>query len=307
MTLLYKANAARGLVWRAVLADVAPDLPVRLWPDIGDPAAIRYLVAWQPPERFADFPNLELVFSAGAGADQFDASSLPPHVPLIRMVEPGQVDAMVDYVTLAVLAIHRNLPAYVDQQRRGVWATVPIRPASARRVGILGLGQMGRPAAERLRAMGFPVSGWSRTGGPVEGIACFAGERERDAFLRDLDILVCLLPLTDETRGILDASLFARLPVGAAIVNAGRGGHLVTGDLIDALDREHLSAAILDVVDPEPPPPDHPFWDHPRIMMTPHIASISLPEDAVAFVVATIARHKAGDKLIGQVDPGLGY
>lgn len=308
MSLVYKANAARGLAWKRILAERAPDLDFRTWPEIGDPAEIRYLAAWQPPERPGEtFPNLEMAFSVGAGVDHFDVRALPPHVPLVRMVEPGLVEAMVEYVTLAVLALHRDLVAYIDQQRRESWKVIEIRPARERRVGILGLGQLGQPAALRLRDLGFRVSGWSRSGAKLDGVACFAGAANLPAFLGEVDILVCLLPLTESTRGILDATLFAQLPPGAAVVNAGRGGHLIGADLIAALDSGHLSAAILDVAEPEPPPPGHPFWHHPKILLTPHVASVTRVEDAVDFVLDAIQRHRDGRPLLGLVDRGRGY
>lgn len=308
MSLVYKADVARGLAWRRILAERAPDLPVRLWPEIGDPAEARYLVAWEPPDRPAElFPNLAMAFSVGAGIDHFDVSALPPHVPLVRMVEPGLVDVMVEYVTLAVLALHRDLVAYIDQQRRGIWKVVESPRTGDRRVGVLGLGQLGRPAALRLRDLGFRVSGWSRSGASLDGVACFAGAEALPGFLGAVDILVCLLPLTASTRGILDRTLFGQLPAGAALVNAGRGGHLVAADLIEALESGRLSAAILDVAEPEPPPPDHPFWRHPGILLTPHVASATRVEDAVAFVLDAIRRHREGRPLVGLVDRARGY
>lgn len=308
MTLLYKANPERGLLWRRILAERAPELPVRLWPDLGDPAAIRYVAAWQPQaDLLASLPNLEIAFSVGAGVDGFDLAAVPTHVPLVRMIEPGLTEIMVDYVTLAVLALHRDLVPYIDQQRRRVWQMHEIRAPADRRVGILGLGELGRPAAIRLRSLGFPVSGWSRSGRDLDGIACFAGADGLPDFLAKTDILVCLLPLTGDTRGILNGSLFSQLPAGAAIVNAGRGGHLVEPDLLAALDGGHLSAAIVDVVEAEPPPDTHPFWAHPKILMTPHAASRSRPEDAVAFVLDAIRRHREGGAMIGLVDRARGY
>ena len=307
VTLLYKANAARGLAWQRCLAAEAPDLPFRLWPEVGDPRDIRYLAAWEPPEALADFPNLEIVFSVAAGVDRFDLSRFPAHIPLIRMMEPGIGEAMVDYVTLAVLSIHRNLVAYIDQQRRRVWQEREIRPAAESRVGILGLGHLGQATASRLHRLGFPVSGWSRSRRSVPDVTSFAGRAELPAFLAQTDILVCLLPLTEETRGILDRELFSGMPRGAALVNVGRGQHLVDRDLLSALDEGQLSAAVLDVADPEPPPTDHPFWAHPKILMTPHSASMTRPESAVRFVLDTIARRREGRELIGEVDRERGY
>jgi glyoxylate/hydroxypyruvate reductase A len=308
MTFLYKANATRGQEWARFFAARAPDLPFRLWPDIGDPAQIRYLAAWMPPDNIAaTFPNLELVFSVGAGVDQFDVSRLPPHVPLIRMLEPGIAESMVEYVTMAVLALHRDLVHFIAQQREQTWREIQITQAAKRRVGIMGLGLLGQAVLERLKAFGFPLAGWNRSPRTIEDVSCYAGGQALSEFLARTDILVCLLPLTSETRGILNTRLFEALPRGGQLVNVGRGGHLVEADLIEALDHGVLSAAVLDVAEHEPLPAGHPFWSHPRILLTPHIASMTTPEAAVEFVLETIARHRRGEALPGQVDLDRGY
>src|SRR5258708_50168 len=238
MTFLYKANAVRGMAWAHAFAARAPDLPFRIWPDIGDPAQVRYLAAWLPPENIATtFRNLELIFSVGAGVDQFDFSQLPPHIPLIRMIDPGIRESMIEYATMAVLALHRDLVDFIAQQREQVWREIQIISASSRRVGVMGLGLLGQAMLERLKAFGFPLAGWNRSRRIITGVTCYAGESALPEFLAQTDILVCLLPLTTETRGILNRELFEALPRGAKVVNVGRGGHLVADDLIDALDR----------------------------------------------------------------------
>jgi glyoxylate/hydroxypyruvate reductase A len=308
MTFLYKADPERGAEWARLFAEKAPELPFRLWPDIGDPAAVRYLAVWEPPDDLAErFPNLDILFSVGAGVDQFDVSRLPPDLPVVRMVEPGIVDGMVEYVTLATLALHRDLIDYIARQRARVWEPIRLRSAAGRRVGVLGLGMLGSAVLEKLRGFGFDCAGWSRSPRALDGVRCFAGAGALPDFLARTDILVCLLPLTDATRGILNRELFARLPKGAALVNAGRGGHLVEADLIAALDSGHLSAAVLDVMEPEPPAPDHPFWTHPRILLTPHVASMTQPDTAVSVVLDNIRRHQSGEPLRGLVDRARGY
>lgn len=308
MALLYKADPVRGAEWQRLLAEKAPGLACHVWPETGDPAAIRYLAVWTPPDNMlARFPNAEIVISVGAGVDQFDVQAIPPQIPIVRMLEPGIAEGMVEYVTLAVLALHRDLPAYLADQRAGRWEAIRLRPAASRRIGVLGLGQLGAAACRRLALLGFPVAGWSRSAKTIEGVACFAGAEALPAFLARTDILVCLMPLTPETRGFLDAGLFAGLPKGAGLVNVGRGPHLVQEDLLAALASGQISAAMLDVTDPEPLPPDHPFWQHPRILMTPHIASQTRPETAVDFVLDVIAAHKAGRPLPGLIDRQRGY
>jgi glyoxylate/hydroxypyruvate reductase A len=308
MAFLYKANATRGLEWASLFAARAPELPFRLWPDIGDPAEVRYLAAWMPPENIAaNFHNLELVFSIGAGVDQFDFSQLPPHIPLVRMLEPGITEGMVEYVTMAVLALHRDLLPFIAQQREQIWREIRSTQATKRRVGIMGLGLLGQAALERLKHFAFPLAGWNRSPRTIEGVSCYAGTQALPEFLAQTDILVCLLPLTDETRGILNTNLFEALPRGAHLVNVGRGGHLVEADLLDALERGVLSGAVLDVAEQEPLPAGHPFWSHPRILLTPHIASMTTPETAVEFVLDVIARYRRGETLPGLVDRQRGY
>jgi glyoxylate/hydroxypyruvate reductase A len=308
MALLYKSDPVRGIEWKALIEARVPDLPVHIWPETGDPAAVRYLAVWKPPTNMlAQFPNAEIVFSVGAGVDQFDFSTLPAHIPLVRMIEPGITRGMVEFVTLAVLALHRNLPDYIADKAAARWAQIRLVPAAARRVGILGLGRLGEAAFRTMAGFGFKMSGWSRSPREIDGIACHSGEASLPGFIAGCDILVCMLPLTPETRGILNADLFRRLPAGAGLVNAGRGGHLVQDDLLAALDSGQISSAFLDVTDPEPLPQGHPFWAHPRIILTPHIASMTQPETAVDFVLETIERHRKGLPLEGLVDRTRGY
>lgn len=308
MSFVYKSEPKRGAAWAALFAEALPDLPFHLWPETGAPEAVRYMAAWQPPEDLpARFPGLQVLFSTGAGVDQFDLRGLPPALKVVRMVEPGLTAGMVEYVTLSVLALHRDLPRMLDQQRRQVWSMPPAVRAGRRRVGVLGLGVLGLACVEALRRFDFAVSGWSRTRRDLGDVPSFAGTEELTAFLNGLDILVCLVPLTAETRGVLNAALFAAMAPGAALVNAGRGGHLVEADLLAALDSGHLSAAILDVTDPEPLPPDHPFWSHPRVWVTPHVASTTHADSGGEAVIENIRRHRRGEPMLGLVDRGRGY
>jgi glyoxylate/hydroxypyruvate reductase len=307
-TFLYKADPERGLRWADLFRREAPTLDFRLWPDIGDPLQVHYLAAWQPPDGLAQrFPNLKLLFSTGAGVDQFDLTALPPSLPLVRMVEPGIVHGMVEYVLHAVLDLHRDMPAYRCQQAKGVWRPLPVRAAAQRRVGVLGLGSLGQAVLHALLGLGFDCAGWSRSERRIDGVRCFAGDGERAEFLRRSDIVVCLLPLTDATRGLLNAALFDALPRGAALVHVGRGPQLVTADLLAALDDGRLASAVLDVTDPEPLPPDHLLWRHPRVRITPHVASMTQPDSAAAAVLDNLRRFEAGLPLIGWVDRVKGY
>lgn len=243
-----------------------------------------------------------MIFSVGAGIDQFDLSAVPSGIAVVRMVEPGIVEGMVEYVTQAVLTVHRDLFDYAAQQRERVWRARPVRAASTRRVGVLGLGMLGTAVLKQLHRFGFACAGWSRSAHELEGIECHAGVESLDAFLARTDVLVCLLPLTDSTRGLLNKRVFAALPPGASFINVGRGPQVNQDDLLDALDSGHLHAAILDVTDPEPLPDTHPFWTHPRVRLTPHIASATRPETAVDVVLDNLRRHREGQPMIGQID-----
>ncbi len=308
MTFLYKADPVRGAAWAELLAHKMPELPFRIWPDIGDPREVRFLAAWQlPVDLSTQFPNLEVLFSTGAGTDQFDFSTIPATLPVVRMVESGIIQGMVEYVTLAVLSIHRDWRTYVAQQRDKAWKTHQVYPARSRRVGVLGLGTLGRAVLERLSTFGFSCAGWSRSPQQIYGVACHDGPDGLQDFLAKTDILICLLPLTDSTRGILSKPLFDQLPRGATVINVGRGGHLVQDDLLQALDAGQLSGAVLDVCEPEPLPPEHPFWSHPQVVLTPHIASMTQPETAVDAVVDNLRRYQQGLPMVGLVDRARGY
>lgn len=285
-----------------------PDLDFRIWPEVGDPAEIRYLAVWELPSYLiASLPNLEVTFSVGAGVDQFDFGLIPSHVQLVRMIEPLLTQGMGEYVALATLALHRNLMDYKNAQRERRWEPHEIVPAAERRVSIMGLGEMGQAAIESLRPFDFQLAGWSRSNRSIHGVRCFAGEESLGVFLQRSDILICLLPLTSETRGILSTKAFNLMPRGAALINAARGGHLVEQDLLDALQEGQISAAVLDVFSEEPPPSHHPFWSHPRILMTPHMASNTSNEHGGRALLENVLRHERGERMLGLVDRESGY
>ncbi|HTT80682.1 MAG TPA: glyoxylate/hydroxypyruvate reductase A, partial [Stellaceae bacterium] len=276
---------------------------------LGDPAAIDYAIVWRPPPGLlASLPNLRLILSLGAGVDHlFGDRQLPRGVPVVRLVDPYLSAAMSEFVALAVLRLHRHDLDYLAQQRAREWREQPQKNAAERPVGILGFGTIGQAAGGMLKALGFSVTGWSRSAKTIPGFATCAGAAGLDALLARSEILVCLLPLTPETAGILNARTFAQLPRGAGLVNAGRGGHLVEADLIPPLDAGQLSGAVLDVFRDEPLPPEHPFWRHPRILVTPHVAGITNPLTAAPIMVEAIRRFEAGLPLANVVDPARGY
>jgi glyoxylate/hydroxypyruvate reductase A len=309
MALLFRSTVDSGPRWQAELARLTPGIEVRIWPEVGDPADIEYALVWRPePGLLAALPNLRLILSLGAGVDHILCDpQLPRHLPIVRLVDPYLRDAMSEYVLLQVLRLHRRDLDYQAQQQAQIWRELPQKNAGERPVGILGFGEIGQDAGRKLAALGFPISAWSRRPRTDAAFPVFAGEDGLPQLLAASEILVCLLPLTPQTEGILCERTFRGLPKGAGLVNAGRGGHLVEDDLIPALDRGQLCAAALDVFRDEPLPPGHPFWHHPRILVTPHVAGITNPRTAAPVVLDNILRFEAGRPLLNRIDTEAGY
>ena len=309
MTLLFYSTVDSAARWRAQLERLTRELDIRVWPEIGDPADIDYALVWRPePGLLAALPNLKLILSLGAGVDHLLGDpQLPRHLPIVRLVDPHMTAAMSEYVVLQVLRLHRRDLDYRAQQEARDWRELDQKNAADRRVGILGFGELGQDAAHKLKALGFDVAGWSRSAKTAAGIATYAGAAGLPPLLARSEILVCLLPLTPETEGILNARSLALLPQGAALVNAARGAHLVEEDLLAALASGQVSAAVLDVFADEPLPLGHPFWHHPRIVVTPHVAAFTNPATAAPIILDNIRRFEEGRPLLNRVDPARGY
>lgn len=308
MALLYKADPVRGEQWKALFAEHAAEIEWRAWPDIGDPQDVHYLAAWQAPDDLQNLlPNLKVLFALSAGVDQLDLSRLPASLPVVRLLDPGISQGMCEYACFSVLSLHRDMLRYRQQQRAGQWQAHPLLPAHKRRVGVMGLGLQAQHILSSLKGFGFALSGWARSPHVIDGVACYAGLEQLPAFLGQCDILLCVLPLTPQTEGILNRELFSHLPEGAGLINMGRGGHLNEDDLLQALDSGQLSAAVLDVMQQEPAAADHPFWQHPKIMITPHIAAMTQPQSAFPGLLENIRRFERGEPMLGQVDRGQGY
>lgn len=273
--LFFHSGAACGQVFRDAFARELPDLPYFMDPSTVDPDAVRYLITWTVPENLARHRNLEVLFSTGAGEDQFITASVPEHVKIVPMVEEGIVRMMQEYAVLGVLVLHRNLPAYLQQQRAEAWKVLPQPQTGDRRIGILGLCNLGQAVLDRLEPFSISIAGWSRSERSIDGVRCYSGAAGLKTMLAETDILICLLPLTDGTRGFLNVDIFNAMPNGAGVVQVGRGPQLDRDELLLALDDGQLSAAVIDVTDPEPLSAGHPFWRHEKILLTPHIASVT--------------------------------
>jgi glyoxylate/hydroxypyruvate reductase len=286
---------------------------VRLAPDIGDPAVVRYVCAWRPaPGSLDSLPNLRAIFSLGAGVDHLLRDASLPDVPIVRIVDPDLTMRMTEYVVLHVLLHHRRMKLYEAQRLDRIWRENADPPASEVRVGIMGLGVLGRAAAASLAPLGFQLAGWSRSPRKIAGVETFAGEDGLRPFLGRTDILVCLLPLTEATRGILRYELFGALARdgalgGPTLINAGRGGLQVETDILRALEDGTLTSASLDVFEVEPLPAQSPMWNHPKIYVTPHNAAQSDPRALTKYVIAQIERDERGLPLENVVDRRLGY
>jgi glyoxylate/hydroxypyruvate reductase len=300
--------------WKSRFDAVCADRHVFLLPAMAfDPAEVHYAAVWKPvPGELAALPNLRVIFNLGAGVDALMADASLPKVPLVRVAVGDLTGRMTEYVVLHVLMHHRQEPYLRASQRQKRWQPRYQWPASAVSVGIMGLGTLGSSAAEALLRLGFRVSGWSRNPKQLKGVECFHGQAQLDAFLERTDILVCLLPLTPDTRHILNRPLFAKLrrggPIGAPVlINAGRGGLQAEADILQCLDDGTLGAVSLDVYATEPLPADSPFWTHPKVVLTPHNAADTDPDEISEYVARQIERFEAGGALENVVDPARGY
>jgi glyoxylate/hydroxypyruvate reductase len=310
MAILLQYRADRIEPWRAALQDALPGDEIRIWPDCGDPAEIEAVITFAPePGSLLGFPRLRFIASTGAGVDAMldPKRRLPPAVPVLRLVDPNLTQDMATYVLTTVLRYFRQLDQYDAQQREAAWTQLPRPRFEDFPVGILGMGALGGAAARLLRSVGFTVHGWSRTLHGLPGVITHAGEVGLKAMLPDVAVLVLLLPLTPATRGIVNADMLARLRPGARLVNAARGALVVDADLLSALDSGHVAHATLDVFATEPLPADHPYWRHPRVTVTPHVAALTDARSAAAQVAEQLRRARKGEELLHRADPVRGY
>lgn len=315
MTLLI-IGSQRSDQFAAATRALAPDFDVRVWPEVGRIEDIHYALAWIPPPGvLKTLPRLELVVSVGTGVDHILKDPNLPRVPIVRYVDPDLTGRMVQYVTLHVLWHQRRMSEFLEQQARREWKYLPEPAAHEVRVGLMGLGIMGEAAAKALASLGFKLYGWSRTRKHLAGVTCFAGREQLDDFLANVDILVCILPHTPNTRGILNIDLFRKLSrsgrhprlAGPVLINAGRGPLQVEADILAALETGALYAASLDVFETEPLPQSSPLWRHPRVVITPHNAAESEATAIVRYMLRQIRAHMNGQPIENIVDPAQGY
>jgi glyoxylate/hydroxypyruvate reductase A len=304
---LYTPNEAERYL--RLLREALPEWDVACWPQNADADAVTHVAAWKPPEDFFQrFPKLETIFAMGAGVDKFlQRTDIAPHVRIVRLTDAGMAQQMAEYCLYGVLHYQRQMDHYRQQQRTGQWQPLGTRLARDVRVGILGLGELGGRVASQLVRLGYRVSGWSRQARAIEGVRCLHGEAGLHALLPEADVLFCVLPATPHTRHLLDAGRLALLPDGAALINAGRGSLIDEDALLARLDAGQLRFALLDVFAEEPLPETHPFWRHPRVIITPHVAADTLPEDTVAQIAANLRAQAADEPPAGLVDRRRGY
>jgi glyoxylate/hydroxypyruvate reductase len=293
--------------WREALATEFEEFTFSAGGAVADPEGVDVALIWTVPDDGLErFVNLRAILSLGAGVDQLDLARLPKEVPVARLVDESLTRTMVDYAKTAVYRHHRRFHFFERQSQICNWTFISPTVTAETAVGILGLGEIGREIALTLQREGFAVAGWSRTAKQLEGVTTCTGLEGLRSMVGRSNIVLNVLPLTEETQYILCRELFAHFRDGACLINMGRGLHLVESDLLEAIASGKIDAATLDVASVEPLPPAHPFWNHPKILITPHVAGISRPMTAVRAVAANIRRALAGERLLHQVDVDRG-
>ncbi len=314
MTLLVALGSGDPDPWVKQFRALLPDRPIVKLGDSYDPASIEFAMTWyHPPGSLAHYPHLKAVFSMGAGVDHLFRDTELPDVAIARVVDPDLTNRMSEYVILHALSIIRQTRRYREQQNHLQWIDDDWQPAASEvRVGVMGLGVLGSDAAQKLKHIGFKVAGWSRSPKSIDGIQCFSGDAELSSFLARTDILIVLLPLTEETRGIINRKLLKGLArdgrvAAPSLINAGRGNLQIETELLECLDDGTLHEAVLDVFQTEPLPVTSPLWTHPRVTITPHNASVSDPVAIANAIAAQIRRVEKGEALLNMVSRAKGY
>jgi glyoxylate/hydroxypyruvate reductase len=309
MALMIVSPAKHPDAWIQALRQAAPGIEVLTRHEVGDPTSVTFALAWShPPGIFAQYPNLKCISSMGAGVDHLlRDKDIPKHIPIVRIIEPKLSHDMFEFALAVIMNRLRGLTHYRQNQQQHYWKKQQYLNMADVRVGVMGTGVIGNYVAEQLQKTGFNVHGWSRSQGKETSYPKFHGVEQLQEFLSQSNILICLLPLTTETQGILNRNNLQELPKGAWVINLGRGGHVVDEDMIHLLNSGHIDGANLDVFREEPLPEAHPFWKHPKIFITPHIASLTTPESVAPQVVDNYFRALEGRPLLNVVDHEKGY
>jgi len=309
MSIVLFSNVSKLEPWLDALRKVAPDVEITTYDKVRDKEKVLFALAWNHPRGiFSEYPNLKCISSMGAGVDHIMSDpDIPPQVKVVRIVDPLLSQDLAEFALALTMSHMRGFSKYRLLQHQKTWKRSMYKRIADVSIGIMGTGEIGNHVAEFLRSAGFSVSGWGKNPGKEKEYQRFHGMGQLAAFLKNLDILICLLPLTPETQGILNNDNLSNLPPGAVLFNLGRGGHVVDQDLIEMLDNGHLAGASLDVFDREPLPADHPFWLHPGIQITPHVASITTPESVAPQIVENYRRAINNEELLNQVDRKTGY
>lgn len=308
MNIVFYASEGRPEPWLSELQAHLPQASLRVWQP-GDEQPADYALAWKPPLELLKLPQLKTVFSLGAGVDHIlqHGQDLPAHLQIVRLNDAGMGEQMAEYVAWAVLGYFRRFDDYARLRQQNQWRFLKPYPRREFTVGLLGMGVLGQRIAATLTHFGFPVLGWSRSPKAVDGVQSFTGADGLDAFLRASRVLVCILPLTEETTGIINRAHLEKLPAGSYVINVARGPHVVEEDLLALVQSGHIAGATLDVFAEEPLPAGHPFWQEPRITITPHVAAVTLRQVSVAQIAGKIRQLQAGAALEGLVDRSRGY
>lgn len=306
MRISFCCTDTKAQPWLEGLRAAFPGAEVEVWSAGALPAD--YAVVWAPPQQFMDEQTqLKGIFNIGAGVDALLKLRLPPGVPVVRLDDAGMSVQMAEYVCHAVIRHFREFDGYEADARQGKWSYRKPRLRTDFPVGVMGLGVLGQRVSRALAQFEFPVTGWSRSAKAIEGVQCFSGQAGFNDFLAASRMLVCLLPLTPDTEGIMCRETLARLQPGGYVINVARGSHLVDDDLIALIDSGHLAGATLDVFRTEPLPAAHPFWTHPNITVTPHTSARTLREESIAQIAGKIEALQRGQAVAGVVDPARGY
>jgi glyoxylate/hydroxypyruvate reductase A len=292
--------------WVEALKKEYPGINVYAYPEEHDPEEIEYVISWKHPRGiFKHYPNLRVIASMGAGVDHITCDpEIPINVEITRIIDDQLSVDMSDFVLALVMDHIRNISFHHSNH---AWQPIPYKRIEKEHIGIMGLGIMGNAVAQTLLKNRFNTSGWAKTPKKLVGINTYSGEEQLEKFLNRSTILICLLPLTQETENILNKELFEKLPKGAYIINVARGQHLMEYDLLEMIDKGHLSGASLDVFRIEPLPQEHLFWDHPKIKITPHVASITNPHKVVHQLIDNYRRMKDGKEIKNTIERKLGY